>query len=170
MPVPKTEAERKFEALRNKVLARAGIPSKKADEEAAREYTVTPMKKAWEEEFESTRDGILARGRARAEKLEQEVRRTGRIPLEKSASDFDPFYTRLEKFLAQPALLKEEVRNSRLAKYTGRARGRFELIKDLTSLNAQSPAPNLVKDLRKEKIKLIEDLLCVFTIRKSPRM
>ncbi len=173
MPVPKNESERKFEAIRDKILARTGVSLKK-EQESVREYTVTPRKKEWERAYESTRNEILARGRARAERFKEEVRQTGRFPLEKSAEDFDPFYTRLEKFLAQPALQKEAVRNSRLAKYSGRARDRFELIKDLTHLNAQSPAPNLERSLRKERILLIEDLLCVFRLRKShgagPRM
>ncbi len=167
MPIPKKESERKFEALRDKILARTGVSLKKADEEVSREYTVTPRKKAWEEEWEATRDEVLGRIRDRAELVKEEVRRTGKLDLSKSAENFDPFLVRVERYLSQVSLQKEAVRSSRLAKYSGRARNRLTLIKSLTRLNARTPAPNLARDLRKERLRFIEDMLCVFAIRRG---
>ncbi len=167
MSIPETESERRFKAIRDKILARTGVSLKKSEGEADREYTVTPRKKAWKEEWGATRDNVLGRIRARAELIKEEVRRTGKLDLSKSAEDFDPFVVRVERFLGQPSLRKEAVRSSRLAKYSGRARDRITLIKNLTRLNAQTPAPNLARDLRKERIGLIEDLLCVFAIRRG---
>ncbi len=167
MPAAKKESERKFEAIRDTILARTGVSLKKADEEVSREYTMTPRKKAWEEEWGATRDNVLGRIRARAELIKEEVRRTGKLDLSKSAEDFDPFLVRAERFLGQVSLQKEAMRDSRLAKYSGRARQRVTLIKQISRQIARSPAKNLVLALRKERIRLIEDLLCTFAIRKG---
>ncbi len=172
MPASETESERRFKAIRDKVLALTEsdpISLKKAEEKADRDYSaMTPRRKQpWEEDFEATRDEILARGHARAMKIKKEIRQTGHLDLRKSAEDFDPFLVRAERYLGQVSLRKEAVRDQRLAKYSGRARDRVTLIKSLTRMNSQTPAANLRRDLRKERVGLIEDLLCVFAIRRG---
>ena len=168
--------ERKFEAIRDKILARTGAPLKKAEQKAAvpnwtlpraKEYATPRHQKPWEAQYEAVRDEVLSRWRGRVERVKEEIQRTGTIDLTKSAEDRDPFLLRVERFLGQVSLRKEAVRDARLAKYSGRARDRVALIKNLARLNAQTPAPNLAQDLRKERLRLIEDMLCVFAIRRG---
>ncbi len=172
MPIQKPESERKFEAIRDKLLALTGndpLSLKKAAKEAAKDYdyTVPRRKEPWEEQYQAAREEVQSRARARMENIKEEVRQTGHLDLRKSAEDFDPFLVRVERFLGQPSLQKEAVFDSRLAKYSGRARDRITLIKTIERQNARTPAVNLEHNLRKERLGLIGDLICVFAIRRG---
>lgn len=170
MPVQKKKSERRFEAIRDKVLARTGndrISLKKAEEEAVQAYTVPRRKQPWEAQYEATRDIVLGRVRERAERVKEEIQRTGKLDLSKSAEDFDPFLVRAERYLGQPSLRKAAARDSRLYEAVDRARVRLALLKALEA--GLSPYPRKVTkaDLRKERLGLIEDMLCTWAVRRG---
>ena len=176
MQFPKKEWERRFEAIRDEILGRMGTPLKKeAVQDAvpnwtlsrAKEYATPRHQKPWEAQYEAVRDEVLSRWRGRVERVKEEFQRTGKIDLTKSAEDFDPFLVRVERYLGKPDLRKDAERSRHLYKAVDKARARLEMLKGLEVGLTPFPWRVTKGDLRKARLDLTEDLLTIWSIRRS---